>query len=118
MVNRKEDQGQEAIEKIKGELGDDAKIEWTPCDLGSLKNVKEVFTRIQEQEERLDLVIYLLGASLQHRMLSTTSIDIAHSFRRHQRKPIRPRCRRHRPPFRRQLAGPILRHKPALSLNP
>jgi enoyl-[acyl-carrier-protein] reductase (NADH) len=58
MVNRKEDQGQEAIEKIKKELGDDAKIEWTPCDLGSLKNVKEVFTRIQEQEERLDLVIY------------------------------------------------------------
>jgi short-subunit dehydrogenase len=56
MVNRKEDQGQESIEKIKKEVGEDAKIEWTSCDMGSLKNVKEVFTRIRDQEERLDLV--------------------------------------------------------------
>jgi hypothetical protein len=56
MVNRKEDQGNDAIKKIKEEVGDDAKIEWTPCDMGSLKDVKEVFTRIREQEDRLDLV--------------------------------------------------------------
>lgn len=56
MINRKEEQGKEAIEKIKGEVGDHAKIEWLPCDLGSLKEVKEVFTGLREREERLDLV--------------------------------------------------------------
>jgi hypothetical protein len=56
MVNRKEEQGQEAIDKIKKEAGDYAKIEWVPCDLGNLKEVKEVFTGIKEREERLDLV--------------------------------------------------------------
>lgn len=56
MVNRKEEQGQEAIDKIKKEVGDDAKIEWVPCDLGNLKEVKAVFTGIREREERLDLV--------------------------------------------------------------
>lgn len=59
MVNRKEEQGSEAIKKIKEEVGEDAKIEWLPCDLGSLKNVKEVFSGICEREERLDLVGWL-----------------------------------------------------------
>jgi len=56
MINRKEEQGQDAIDKIKKEAGPDAKIEWIPCDLGSLKEVKEVFTGIREREKRLDLV--------------------------------------------------------------
>jgi len=61
MINRKEEQGQEAIDKIKKEVGDDAKIEWVPCDLGNLKEVKEVFTGIREREERLDLLILSAG---------------------------------------------------------
>lgn len=56
MVNRKEDQGQDAIDKIKKEAGADAKIEWFPCDMGNLKQIKEVFTSFREREERLDLV--------------------------------------------------------------
>ena len=56
MINRKEDQGNDAIAKIKHEVGEHAKIEWLPCDLGSLKNVREVFTDLAKREERLDLV--------------------------------------------------------------
>ena len=56
MVNRKEDQGQAAVEQIKKEAGQDAKIEWMPCDMGNFKEIKEVFTGFREREERLDLV--------------------------------------------------------------
>ena len=56
MINRKEEQGNEAISKIKQEVGEQAQIEWLPCDLGSLNEVKNVFTRLREKEKRLDLV--------------------------------------------------------------
>lgn len=59
MINRKEEQSPEAIDKIEKEAGPEAKIEWIPCDLGSLKEVKEVFTGIREREKRLDLVRHL-----------------------------------------------------------
>lgn len=59
MVNRKEEQGDEAIKQIKEECGPDAKIEWEGCDMGNLKEVKEVFTKIAERESRLDLVSLL-----------------------------------------------------------
>ncbi|KAF7507370.1 hypothetical protein GJ744_010687 [Endocarpon pusillum] len=61
MVNRKEDQGKEAIDKIKQEAGEEAKIEWLPCDMGNLKQVKEVFTGVREREDRLDLLILSAG---------------------------------------------------------
>jgi len=61
MINRKEEHGEEAIEKIKKEAGQDAKIEWKPCDLGNLKEVREVFSDIRENEERLDLLILAAG---------------------------------------------------------
>jgi len=61
MVNRKEEQGDEAIKKIKDEAGPEAKIEWESCDLGSLKEVKKVFTGIRERLERLDLIILSAG---------------------------------------------------------
>jgi NAD(P)-dependent dehydrogenase (short-subunit alcohol dehydrogenase family) len=56
MVNRKEDQGKESIEKIKEETNGEADVEWIPCDLSHLKQVKEVFTGICEREKRLDIV--------------------------------------------------------------
>ncbi len=56
MINRKEDQGKEAIEKIKSETNGEALVEWIPCDLGNLAEVKEVFNGIRERESRLDLV--------------------------------------------------------------
>lgn len=59
-VNRKEEQSSEAIKKIKEEIGEDAKMEWLPCDLGSLKNVKKAVSGICEREERLDLVSWVV----------------------------------------------------------
>lgn len=59
MVNRKEEQGDEAIEKIKAECkeeGKEAKIEWKGCDLGDLKMVREVFGKLEKELDRLDLV--------------------------------------------------------------
>jgi len=56
MLNRKEEQGSEAISKIKEEAGQDAQIEWLRCDFGNLNEVKEVFSGIREREKRLDLV--------------------------------------------------------------
>lgn len=61
MVNRKQDQGLASIEKIKKEAGSNAMIEWLPCDMGNLKQIKETFTKFREQEERLDLVGFVLS---------------------------------------------------------
>jgi len=61
MINRKEEQGSDAISKIKEEVGEHAQIEWLPCDLGSLKNVKEVFSDIAKHEDRLDLLVASAG---------------------------------------------------------
>lgn len=55
MVNRKEEQGDEAIKQIKEETPG-ADVDWVGCDLGSLKEVKEVFTGIRKKLDRLDLV--------------------------------------------------------------
>lgn len=56
MINRKEEQGQEAIDAIQMEAGEHAKIEWVPYDLGHLKEVKEVSSGTRKREHRLDLV--------------------------------------------------------------
>ena len=55
MINRKEDQGQASIDEIRKEKPD-AKIEWEGCDLGTLKEVKQVFTGLRERLDRCDLV--------------------------------------------------------------
>jgi NAD(P)-dependent dehydrogenase (short-subunit alcohol dehydrogenase family) len=54
MVNRKEEQGESAIEEIKAECSKE--VEWIGCDLGDVKMVKEVFSGIREKLDRLDLV--------------------------------------------------------------
>lgn len=60
MVNRKQEQGDAAIasikENVKKEKGTDAQIEWRGCDLGKLSTVKETFTKLANELERLDLV--------------------------------------------------------------
>ncbi|CAG8908482.1 unnamed protein product [Penicillium egyptiacum] len=61
MVNRKEEQGDEAVKKIKKEAGDDANIQWIPCDMGDLKQTKERFTKIRSEENRLDLLVLSAG---------------------------------------------------------
>ncbi|KAH7063728.1 dehydrogenase with different specificitie [Macrophomina phaseolina] len=61
MVNRKEEQGDAAVKKLKEEVGEDAPVEWIPCDMGDLKQVREVFSGIREREERLDLLVLSAG---------------------------------------------------------
>ena len=56
MVNRKEEQGSEAISSIKKEKAD-ADVEWKHCDMGSLKEVKEVFSGLRNSLERLDFLV-------------------------------------------------------------
>jgi len=74
MVNRKEEQGHDAIEKIKSEKSD-AKIEWEPCDLGSLKEVKEVFTKLAQRLDRVDLLILCAGINTNQFALDADGID-------------------------------------------
>lgn len=59
LTNRKKEQGDEAIARITEEckkVNKEAKVEWVGCDLGDLKQVKEVFTGLREKLDRLDLV--------------------------------------------------------------
>ena len=60
MVNRKEEQGSEAISSIKKEKAD-ADVEWKHCDMGSLKEVKEVFSGLRNSLERLDFLVLSAG---------------------------------------------------------
>ncbi|EHY59077.1 hypothetical protein HRR83_001654 [Exophiala dermatitidis] len=74
MVNRKEEQGDEAIKQIKAETPD-ADVDWVGCDLGSLKEVKEVFTDLREKLERLDLLILSAGINTDKFDLDADGID-------------------------------------------
>jgi NAD(P)-dependent dehydrogenase (short-subunit alcohol dehydrogenase family) len=60
MVNRKEEQGSEAIEAIKKEKAD-AQVEWKHCDMGNLNEVKSVFSEIRESLDRLDFLVLSAG---------------------------------------------------------
>jgi len=74
MVNRKEEQGDEAISKIKSE-NEHADVEWIGCDLGNLQETKEVFDRIKEKEERLDLLICSAGINTNKYDVDSDGID-------------------------------------------
>ncbi|KAF2144343.1 uncharacterized protein K452DRAFT_223861 [Aplosporella prunicola CBS 121167] len=75
MVNRKEEQGQEAIKKIKEEVGEKAKIEWTSCDMGNLAQVRDVCTGIHKRMERLDLLILSAGINVNQYGETSDGID-------------------------------------------
>ncbi|KAI0134310.1 hypothetical protein BJ170DRAFT_575724 [Xylariales sp. AK1849] len=60
MINRKEEQGSDAIKTIKEETPD-AEVEWKECDLGSLAKVKQVFSSLRESLERLDFLVLSAG---------------------------------------------------------
>lgn len=70
MVNRKEDQGKDAIAKIKEETPG-ADVDWKECDLGNLKQVKEVFTNLRESLDRLDYLALSAG-------INTNPFDLDH----------------------------------------
>jgi NAD(P)-dependent dehydrogenase (short-subunit alcohol dehydrogenase family) len=103
MVNRKEDQGQEAIDKIKEEAGSDAKIEWVPCDMGNLAQIREVASRFVE-EERLDLV-------------SRDSVP-AYPISRHQRASVWRNTRQNRSALPSKLARAVLPDESVVAAAP
>jgi len=74
MVNRKEEQGDEAISKIKEETPS-AKIEWKECDLGSLKAVRDVFSNLRESLPRLDYLSLCAGINTNKFELDSDGID-------------------------------------------
>jgi hypothetical protein len=55
MINRKEDQGKDAIEQIRQETPG-ADVDWVGCDLGNLEEVKTIFSDLRGKLDRLDLV--------------------------------------------------------------
>ncbi|KAJ9242010.1 hypothetical protein DTO169E5_3231 [Paecilomyces variotii] len=61
LVNRQWDTGSDAIHEIKNDFGRDALVEWYHCDLGNLKETKEVFDGIREREKRLDILVLSAG---------------------------------------------------------
>jgi NAD(P)-dependent dehydrogenase (short-subunit alcohol dehydrogenase family) len=62
MVNRKEEQGNDAIEKIKQEGGEaEVDVSWKHCDLGNLKETKDVFSGLRNELDRLDFLILSAG---------------------------------------------------------
>ncbi|KAK4686461.1 hypothetical protein P7C73_g3667, partial [Tremellales sp. Uapishka_1] len=77
MSNRKKEQGDEAISKIKAEKAD-AKIEWVGCDLGTLKEVKEVYGGLASKLDRLDLLF--LNAGINANKFGTTNDGLDRHF--------------------------------------
>ena len=74
MVNRKEEQGTEAIDAVKKEKAD-AQIEWKHCDLGNLKEVKEVFTELRNSLDRLDFLVLSAGINTNFYAEDSDGID-------------------------------------------
>ena len=74
MVNRKEEQGEDAKATITAE-SPGAKIEWKECDLGNLKQVREVFSELRGSLERLDFVVLSAGINTNQYGLDHDGID-------------------------------------------
>lgn len=74
MVNRKEEQGGDAISKIKEETPD-AKIEWKECDLGNLSQVRDVFSKLRDSLDRLDYLALSAGINTNKYGVDADGID-------------------------------------------
>jgi NAD(P)-dependent dehydrogenase (short-subunit alcohol dehydrogenase family) len=74
MVNRKEEQGANAIEDIKKDKAD-AQVEWKHCDMGNLKEVKEVFTELRNSLDRLDFLVLSAGINTNFYAEDSDGID-------------------------------------------
>jgi NAD(P)-dependent dehydrogenase (short-subunit alcohol dehydrogenase family) len=77
MVNRKEEQGSDALATIKAE-SPGAEVEWHECDMGDLAQVREVFTKLARGEgglERLDYLVLSAGINTNEFGLDRDGID-------------------------------------------
>ncbi|KAF2676499.1 NAD(P)-binding protein [Lentithecium fluviatile CBS 122367] len=76
MVNRKEEQGNDAIEKIKQEGGEaEVDVSWTHCDMGNLKEVQEVFSGSRKELDRLEFHVLSVGINTNQYGQKSDGID-------------------------------------------
>lgn len=74
MVNRKQDQGEDAKATIVAE-SPGASVEWHECDMGHLAQVREVFTSLREKEKRLDYLVLSAGINTNQYDLDKDGVD-------------------------------------------
>ncbi|KAK4221521.1 putative oxidoreductase bli-4 mitochondrial precursor [Podospora fimiseda] len=74
MVNRKQEQGEDAKATITAE-SPGAQIEWKECDLGSLKQVRDVFTELRKSLDRLDFLVLGAGINVNELGFDSDGID-------------------------------------------
>lgn len=74
MVNRKEEQGEDAKATITAE-SPGASIDWKECDLGDLKQVREVFSSLRDSLDRLDFLVCAAGINTNQFDLTKDGID-------------------------------------------
>lgn len=74
MVNRKEEQGEDAKATIAAE-SPGAEVEWHECDMGDLGMVREVFTRLGKGLQRLDYLVLSAGINTNQFGLDRDEID-------------------------------------------
>jgi NAD(P)-dependent dehydrogenase (short-subunit alcohol dehydrogenase family) len=74
MVNRKEEQGAEAIDQIRKETPE-ADVSWKECDLGHLADVKSVFGKLRDGLDRLDFLVLSAGINTNQYGLDADGYD-------------------------------------------
>jgi len=74
MVNRKEEQGADAIDNIKQE-SPEADIDWKECDIGNLNQVRSVFSSLRDSLDRLDFLVLCAGINAAPFALDADGID-------------------------------------------
>lgn len=74
MVNRKEEQGADAIDNIKQE-SPEADIDWKECDIGNLNQVRSVFSSLRDSLDRLDFLVLCAGINAAPFGLDADGID-------------------------------------------
>ncbi|KAL2138501.1 hypothetical protein VTI28DRAFT_6651 [Corynascus sepedonium] len=80
MVNRKQEQGEDAEATIAAE-SPGAQVEWHECDVGNLAQVRDVFTRLREEnlmkegDGRLDYLVLSAGINTNAAGLDADGID-------------------------------------------
>ncbi|ESK95926.1 short chain dehydrogenase reductase family protein [Moniliophthora roreri MCA 2997] len=77
LLSRKEENGEEAIQEIK-KLYPTADVHFISCDLGNLKQVREVADRLSRSEERLDYLVADAGIGVNK--YDVTEDDIERHF--------------------------------------
>lgn len=74
MVNRKEEQGEDAKATITAE-SPGAVVEWRECDMGNLSQVRSVFSTLREELDRLDFLVLSAGINTNQYGLDADGID-------------------------------------------